>query len=49
MADETRYIMSRADDDRERYRLRGLEAATDQFTIGHLTATGLGDGWRCSK
>jgi hypothetical protein len=29
MADETRYIMGRADDDRERYRLRGLEAATD--------------------
>lgn len=47
MADETDYIMSQADDDRERSRLRQIETATDEFTVGHLAATGVGDGWHC--
>jgi SAM-dependent methyltransferase len=43
---EARYIFDQAWDE-ERARLAGLAAQFDPVTIRHLTALGVGPGWRC--
>jgi SAM-dependent methyltransferase len=41
------YMMSGAETDSESTRLRNIQQASDSFTIKHLEATGIGQGWRC--
>jgi SAM-dependent methyltransferase len=47
LAEDTSYMMSGAETDRESARLRSIQEAGDQFTIQHLEATGVGAGRRC--
>lgn len=47
MVEDNSYMMSRAATDRESARLRSIQDASDRFTIQHLEATGVGEGWRC--
>jgi SAM-dependent methyltransferase len=47
MAEDDSYMLSRAETDIESARLRSLQQASDPFTIQHLEATGVGEGWRC--
>jgi SAM-dependent methyltransferase len=41
------YMMSGAETVSESTRLRNIQQASDSFTIKHLEATGIGQGWRC--
>jgi tRNA A58 N-methylase Trm61 len=41
------YMMSGAETNSESTRLRNIQQASDSFTIKHLGATGIGQGWRC--
>jgi 2-polyprenyl-3-methyl-5-hydroxy-6-metoxy-1,4-benzoquinol methylase len=41
------YMMSGAETNSESTRLRNIQQASDSFTIKHLEATGIGQGWRC--
>jgi class 3 adenylate cyclase len=41
------YALARAEDDRERARLRSFEEWTDPSTVRRLNETGVGAGWRC--
>jgi SAM-dependent methyltransferase len=47
MAAGPTYLNAHADEERERRRLRHLEAWQDPATVRHLRATGLREGWRC--
>lgn len=42
-----KYVLAKADDGREGARLKHLEAHADALTQQHLSATGVGAGWRC--
>jgi hypothetical protein len=41
------YMICGAETDSESTRLRNIQQASDSFTIKHLEATGIGQGWRC--
>lgn len=42
-----KYVLAKADGERESTRLKHLEAQADALTQRHLSATGVGAGWRC--
>jgi hypothetical protein len=41
------YMICGAETDSESTRLRNIQQASDSFTIKHLEAIGIGQGWRC--
>ena len=41
------YALARAEDERERARLRSFEEWSDPVTVRYLNTTGVGEGWHC--